>query len=189
MPMVQMQEVPSSFKMEIRAAGDPAKVVVPVRRALLGADPSLVVLSVDPLTDLIRDSISQDRLVAQVVMCFGVLALVLAALGLYGVMAYATVRRTSEFGLRMALGAEPGTVTRLVLREAMLLVAGGVLLGLPVALLATRLLAGQLFDIGLIDPPSIAVAVAVLSASALLAGYLPARRAASVAPLVALRSE
>ncbi|HET7565939.1 MAG TPA: ABC transporter permease [Gemmatimonadaceae bacterium] len=189
MPMVQMQEVPSSFKMEIRSAGDPAKVVVPVRRALLGADPSLVVLSVDPLTDLIRDSISQDRLVAQVVMCFGVLALVLAALGLYGVMAYATVRRTSEFGLRMALGAEPGAVTRLVLREAMLLVAGGVLLGLPVALLATRLLAGQLFDIGLVDPPSIALAVAVLGASALLAGYLPARRAASVAPLVALRSE
>ncbi|HEX6965181.1 MAG TPA: ABC transporter permease [Gemmatimonadaceae bacterium] len=189
MPMVQMPQVPSSFKMEIRTAGGPATLVVPVRRTLLGADPSLVVLSVDPLTDLIRDSISQDRLVAQVVTIFGMLALVLAALGLYGVMAYATVRRTSEFGLRMALGAEPGDVTRLVLREAMLLVAGGVLVGLPVALSATRLLEGQLFGIGLLDAPSIALAVAVLGASALLAGFLPARRAAHVAPLVALRSD
>ncbi|HEX5437627.1 MAG TPA: ABC transporter permease [Gemmatimonadaceae bacterium] len=189
MPMVQMRQQPSSFKMEIRATGDPAQLVVPIRRALLAADPSLAVLSVNPLTDLIRDSISQDRLVAQVVTLFGVLALVLAALGLYGVMAYATVRRTGEFGLRMALGAEPGNVTRLVLREAMMLVFGGVVIGLPVALLATRLLEGQLFGIGLLDPPSIALAVVVLGATALLAGYLPARRAARVAPLVALREE
>jgi len=118
---------------------------------------------------------------------FGLLALALAALGLYGVMTYATTRRTSEFGLRMALGAEPGNVLRLVLGEAMLLVAGGVMVGMPAALGAMQLVKHQLYEIGLLDWPSILVALFVLSASAALAGYVPARRAARVGPLVALR--
>jgi predicted permease len=188
-PLLQLRQLPSLVKFEVRASGDPARLVVPVRRALLAADPSLVVLDVDPLTELIRDSISQDRLVAQVVTFFGVLALVLSALGLYGVMAYATVRRTSEFGLRMALGAEPGNVARLVLREAMALVAGGVIVGVPAALVAARLLRSQLFGVSLLDVPSIVVALSALTLSAALAGYLPAVRAARVGPLEALRAE
>ncbi|MGH7627235.1 MAG: ADOP family duplicated permease, partial [Gemmatimonadaceae bacterium] len=188
-PTVQMSELPGSFYLEVRATGDPARLVVPVRRALQGVDASLVVLSADPLSNLIRDSISQDRLVAQVVTFFGLLALVLAALGLYGVMAYATVRRTSEFGLRIALGASAGDVTRMVLREALLLVAVGALVGVPAALLATRLLRSQLFGIGLFDAPSVLLAVAVLGASAALAAWLPAARAARVSPLEALREE
>jgi predicted permease len=189
LPMVQLRELPGGFRLEVRAAGDPARLILPIRHALHAADASLSGVSVDPLTDLIRDSISQDRLVAQVVSCFGILALVLAALGLYGVMAYATMRRTSEFGLRMALGAEPGDVSRMVLREAMLLTTGGVVIGLPIALAATRLLEGQLFGITLVDVPSIALAIIVLGASPAIAGYLPARRASRVAPLVALREE
>jgi predicted permease len=188
-PMVQMTQLPGRFKMEIRATGDPARLAVPVRRALQAADPSLVVLSVDPLTGLIRDSISRDRMVAQVVSFFGALALVLAALGLYGVMAYATIRRTSEFGLRMALGAKPGDVTRLMLRETLILTIGGVIIGLPVALMATRLLESQLFEVGLLDLPSIALAVVVLSISAAVAGFIPAMRASRVPPLEALRVE
>lgn len=188
-PAMQMPEPPGTFGIEVRTTGDPARLVVPIRRALQAADPSLVVVEVEPLTTRIRDSIRQDRMVAQMVSFFGTLALVLAALGLYGVMAYASVRRTSEFGLRMALGARPGDVTRLVLREALMLTAGGVILGLPIALLATRLLESQLFGIGLLDVPSIAVAIIVLTLSAALAGLLPAMRAARVAPLEALRAE
>ena len=144
-------------------------------------------LNVQSLPTLIQDSIAQDKLVARVVSIFGILALALAALGLYGVMTYATTRRTSEFGLRMALGAEPGNVLRLVLGEAMLLVAGGVMVGMPAALGAMQLVKHQLYEIGLLDWPSIFVALIVLSASAALAGYVPARRAARVGPLVALR--
>ena len=146
-----------------------------------------LVLRAEPLPSLIEDSIAQDRLLARVVSVFGILALALAALGLYGVMTYATTRRTSEFGLRMALGAEPGDVTRLVLGEAMLLVAGGVIIGMPTALGAMRLLRAQLYDVALLDAPTIVMALVVLGASAALAGYLPARRAARVGPLVALR--
>jgi predicted permease len=188
-PMVQMDRVPGQFKLEIRTSGDPGRLVVPIRRALQDADRSLVILDIDPLNDLVGDSISRDRMVAQVVTFFGALALVLAALGLYGVMAYATVRRTSEFGLRMALGAQPGDVTRLMLREALLLALGGVIIGLPVALVATRLLESQLFEVGTLDVPSIVLAVAVLSISAAVAGLLPAMRASRVPPLEALRAE
>jgi len=188
-PTVQMKELPGRFKLEVRTTGDPARLVVPVRRALQAADPSLVVLSVDPLNDLIGDSISRDRMLAQVVTFFGALALVLAALGLYGVMAYATVRRTSEFGLRMALGAQPGDVTRLMLREALILTIGGVIIGLPVAITATRLLESQLYEVAVLDVPSIMLAIIVLSISAAAAGLLPALRASRVPPLEALRAE
>jgi len=188
-PMMQMERQPGEFYLELRAEGDPARLVVPVRRALQAADPALMIRSVDPLTELIGDSISRDRMVAQVVTFFGTLALVLAALGLYGVMAYATIRRTSEFGLRMALGAQPGDVTRLMLHEALLLTIAGVVIGLPIALATTRLLEGQLFEVGVLDVPSIVAAVTVLAISAAAAGLLPAMRASRVPPLEALRAE
>ncbi|HEY2896165.1 MAG TPA: ABC transporter permease [Gemmatimonadaceae bacterium] len=182
----QIPETPGKFSLEVRTTGDPARLGETLRRSLATVDPALS-MDVQPLTTLIQDSISQDKLVARVVSIFGILALALAALGLYGVMTYATTRRTSEFGLRMALGAEPGNVQRLVLGEAMLLVAGGVMLGMPAALGAMQLVKHQLYEIGLLDWPSILVALIVLSASAALAGYVPARRAARVGPLVALR--
>jgi predicted permease len=182
----QIPETPGKFSLEVRTSGDPAKMAESLRRSLATIDPSLS-LSAESLTDLIQESISQDKLLARVVTVFGILALALAALGLYGVMTYATTRRTSEFGLRMALGAEPGSVLRLVLGESMLLVAGGVMLGMPAALGAMQLVKHQLYEIGLLDWPSIMVALIVLGASAAFAGYVPARRAARVGPLVALR--
>ena len=187
--MLQVSQPPGSFVMEIRSNGDPARLVDPVRRALLAADPSLVTLSIYPVSLLIGASIGPTRMVAKVVTLFGALTLVLAALGLYGVMAYAAVRRTSEFGLRMALGAAPRRVAGMVLREAVILVAGGVAIGLPLASAAGRLLKTQLFGIDQVDLPSILLAVAVLGGSAVLAGYLPARRAARVAPLTAIRAD
>ncbi|HMA03093.1 MAG: ADOP family duplicated permease [Gemmatimonas sp.] len=185
-PAFQIPGTPGKFRLEVRTSGDPARLVEPVRRSLAAVDPSLS-LQVESLSDLIQESIAQDRLVANVVSVFGILALALAALGLYGVMTYATTRRTSEFGLRMALGAEPVNVQRLVLGEAMLLVAGGVMAGIPAALGAMQLIKHQLYEIGLLDVPSFLVALAVLGGSAALAGYVPARRAARVGPLVALR--
>jgi predicted permease len=188
-PIVQQKNTPTQFKLEIRVAGDPARLVQPVRQALVAADPSLAIFSVDPLTELIRDSIQKDRLVATLVSAFGILTLILAALGLYGVMAYATARRTGEFGLRMALGAAPRMVERMVLREAILLTGFGMALGLPVALAATRLVRGQLFGISFFDPPSIGLATLVLGVSAALAAFVPAMRASRVAPLEAIRAD
>jgi len=186
LPMAQRRSPPGQFYLEVRTSGNPAHLSESLRHALSAADPSLA-LRVKTLSELVDDSIAQDKLVSRVVSVFGILALALAALGLYGVMTYATTRRTSEFGLRMALGAEPADVMRLVLGEAMLLVVGGVIVGMPAALGAMQLVKNQLYEIGLLDWPSLALALIVLSASAALAGYLPARRAARVGPLVALR--
>jgi predicted permease len=189
LPVFQSGPLPTEFTFELRTNGDPAQLTTATRRELLGANPSVLILSSEPLKSLMRASIAQDRLVATVASFFGTLALALAALGLYGVMTYATLRRTSEFGLRMALGAEPRTVGRMVLREAMVLVAGGTVIGVPLALGATRFLRNQLFGVDLIDIPSILVALAVLAGSAAIAGLLPAARAARVGPLEALRTE
>jgi predicted permease len=187
-PIVQMRHSPTSFRVELRTGGDPARLVDAVRRALTTPDPSLVVTDVSPLSALIRDSLNQDYLVAKAVSFFGAIALILSALGLYGVMAYATARRTTEFGLRMALGAEPGSVIRMVLTEAMALAGSGIVIGLPAAVAASQLIRGRLFHIGVFDPPSIGIAVIILAISAAVAAYLPALRASSVTPLAAIRT-
>jgi len=190
LPLAQTieHEAISTIKYELRAA-DPAAIAADARRVLADAYPGLRLLDARPLPELMRESISSDRLVARLVGFFGILALVLAALGLYGVLSYATVRRTSEFGLRIALGAEPGEVTRMVLRQAMVIVVAGGLIGLPLALGAASLLRNQLFGVSPLDPLSIGVALLVLFASAAFAGWLPAARASRVSPLVALRTE
>ena len=189
LPVFQTTGMPTEFTYELLASGDPAKLVAAARRELTAANASVVVLDNEPLTSLMRQSISQDLLVAQVASFFGTLALALAALGLYGVMMYATLRRTSEFGLRMALGADARRVRRMVLSEAMRLVIGGTIVGVPLAIATTRLLRNQLFGVELVDVPSFVVALGVLAASAAIAGYVPASRAARVGPLEALRSE
>lgn len=175
-----------SLVFELRTAGDPARAAAPARRAVLAADPALRVRNVQPLATLVRESMTAERLVAQLAGGAGGLALGLAALGLYGVMTYTTVRRTREFGLRLALGARPADVIRLVLRDTLRLVGLGAALGLPAAVGAARLLRHQLVGVGLVDPPTLAGALAVLAAAAVLAGYRPARRAARVAPQAAL---
>jgi ABC-type antimicrobial peptide transport system permease subunit len=189
-PLVQSHEGPALFyAFELRSSGDPATLVAPARRAIQEVNASVRVLSVEPLATLVRQSITQDRLAARVISFFGVLAMALAALGLYGVMTYGTVRRTSEFGLRVALGASARGVRRMVLGEALALVALGALIGLPLALAATRLLSNQLFQVTPIDPLSFAIALAMLTVSAALAAYIPALRATRIGPMVALRAE
>jgi putative ABC transport system permease protein len=176
------------FYLEIRTAGPPARLVPAVRRALLAADPAIA-LDVAPFDALVRHSVARDLLLTRVTTAFAVVALALAALGLYGVIAYATTQRTAELGLRLALGADPRSVTGLVLGEGVRLAAVGVAVGLPLGLAAARLIRAQLFGVGPVDPLSLGVAAAVLVGTALAASYLPARRAARVGPLEALRAE
>ena len=173
----------------MRAARDPSAVVQQIRKTVLSVDPSLPIDGVDPLSGLMARSIAQERLVAQLATAFGVLALLLAAIGLYGLMTYTISRRTREIGLRIALGAQRGRVMRLVLIDAMRLVVAGLLVGVLVAFLSTRLLEAQLNGVKPGDPLSIIVAALVLLGTAILAALLPALRAARVEPMIALRSE
>ncbi|HTG14413.1 MAG TPA: FtsX-like permease family protein, partial [Blastocatellia bacterium] len=134
-------------------------------------------------------SLFAARMGAVLLAIFGLLALLLAAVGLYGVMSYTVARRTREIGIRMALGAQTGNVLRLVLKEGMVLVGGGVAAGLIVAAAVTRLLASFLYGVSPLDAATFAAIPLVLALAALLATYLPARRAAKVDPMIALRYE
>lgn len=175
-------------KLSVHVRGDPSAFVGPIRRAIEDVDRTLPIF-VDPVNDRVRATVSKDILLVQVTMFFCIVTLVLAALGLYGVTAYSASQRTSEFGLRAALGAEPGDVTRMVLGEAVRVAIIGVIVGVPAGLAATRLIRAQLFGVGTIDLPSLSIAIVVLVATAVVASYLPARRAAKVGPLDALRLE
>lgn len=175
-------------KLAVHVRGDPSRFAEPIRRAIEDVDRTLPI-AVDPVNDLVRGTVSEDMLLVQVTTFFCIVTLVLAALGLYGVTAYSTSQRTSEFGLRAALGAEAGELTRMVLGEAVRLGLIGVAIGVPAGLTAVRLIRAQLFGVGTIDLPSLSIAIVVLVATAIVASYLPARRAAQVGPLEALRLE
>jgi predicted permease len=178
-----------SLRLIVRAKGEPASIAAPVRAAVVAVDPLLPIDGVDPLATLMEESIGQQRLMARLSTAFGVLALLLASIGLYGVMTYAITRRTREIGLRVALGARQSVVVRSILFESLRLVAAGMLIGLPLALGAVRLLESQLHGVATVDPPSIAAALAVLTASGVVASLLPALRASRVSPIVALQAD
>ncbi len=175
-------------KLAVHVRGDPSRFVGPIRRAIEDVARALPIV-VDPVNDRVRATVAKDVLLVQVTMFFCIVTLVLAALGLYGVTAYSTSQRTSELGLRAALGAEPGDVTRMVLGEAVRVATMGVVIGVPAGLAATRLIRAQLFGVGTIDLPSLSIAIVVLVATAVVASDVPARRAAKVGPLEALRLE
>jgi ABC-type antimicrobial peptide transport system permease subunit len=164
-------------------------MVAAIRRQVQSLDPNLPVFNVKTFADQIEESVSRERLVAWLSTFFGLFALLLAALGLYGVMAYTVARRTREIGVRIALGARAGDVVWMVMRETLLMALVGVVIGLPLALAASRLTDGLLFGLSGADPLTIIVATLVMIVVATLAGYLPARRAARVDPMVALRYE
>jgi predicted permease len=182
------QEPPPGFWIETRVAGAPSGFVPPIRTAILSAAPGLD-LEIHRANDLVLSSVADDVLVTGAMSAFGLIALLLAAIGLYGVTAYSTSQRTAELGLRMALGAEPGSVARMIVREAVALAAVGVGIGIPAGLAATRVIRAQMFAVTPFDPASWSAAVLVLAGTALAASYLPARRAARIAPIDALRAE
>jgi predicted permease len=174
---------------EIRTETDPAQVVSSVQRLLHAADSRVPVRRVETLSQQINDSLLEERMVGSLSSGFGLLALLLANIGLYGLMAYTVKRRTREIGVRVALGARRRDVIEMVLRETLLLVMVGLAVGAPLAAGATRLIASQLYGITAADPPTIAMTTTLMMAVAALAGYLPARRAATVSPMEALRYE
>jgi predicted permease len=166
-----------------------AGLVDEVRRAVASVDRNLPIFRIKTLRAQTEDSLLRERLLATLSSSFGGLALLLACLGLYGLMAYAVARRTPEIGIRMALGAERSQIIWLVLRGTLGLVAAGILLGVPFSLWAARYAKALLFGVGSADPFVLAVAIGALVAVAVLAAYLPARRASRVDPMVALRYE
>jgi predicted permease len=178
-----------SENIDVRAVGDPRWIVGEVRKAVHEADPSLPIKRVATLSEQISDSVNQDRLVAYLTSAFGILALALASVGLYGVMSYAVSRRTAELGIRMALGAHPSQVLWMVLRGSLELVGLGVALGLPLVFAASRFLKGMLFGLAPSDAATVVSSIVVLVTVAAVAGYLPALRASRIEPLVALRYE
>jgi predicted permease len=186
----QMESIlPYVGEIEVRAAGDPASLTAEVRGAIQQIDSNLPVADVTTLTQQVNDSLGQQRAFSGLTGFFGILGLVLACVGLYGTMAYNVARRTNEMGIRMALGAQRNQVLWTVLRQTLLLIGIGIALGVPVALAAARLIASQLYGIRPSDPTTIAVAVLVRAGVGLIAGYVPARRATRVDPMVALRYE
>jgi predicted permease len=173
----------------VRATGDPVAVSMGVRAAVEAADPALPIASLTPLSTLMRESIREEWLLATLADGFGLVALLLAAIGLYGVMAYAVAQRTGEIGIRRALGASRGRVIGLVLSDGLRLVSVGLLVGMPLALIAARLLRGELYGVAPTDPASAVTAFVVLLTSAIIAGLIPALRASRVPPVVALRQD
>jgi len=158
-------------------------------QTLASINPNLTVVKFEPFAQQIADRFSDDRMISRLTMLFGVLALLLAAIGLYGVTAYTVARRTSEIGIRMALGAARGTVIGMVMRGAMIQTAIGLAIGIPVAIVCVRFVKSQLYEITRMDSSVLAVAIVVLVAAASVAGIIPARRAASIDPARALRIE
>ena len=189
--LMERGEIQTHFvhSIQLLVRGDTRNLEPQLRKALADIDPNLTLITVQSMNEQVASNFDQQRMVAQLAGIFGVIAMLLAAIGLYGLTAYAVTCRTSEIGLRMALGADRLNIVRLVLRGAFLLVAIGLLLGIPLAIGAGRLMAAQLFEIRSWDPPVFGFSVLALVACAAAASILPARRAASTDPLKALHTD
>ena len=184
-PLAQNHE--TGMALHLRTKGKPASLAASVRREVQSLEPNLAVTNLESMSDVLSGSLFAARMGAVLLGIFGLLALLLAAVGLYGVMSYSVARRTREIGIRMALGAGTGNVLRLVLKEGMMLVGGGLAAGLIVAAGVTRLLASFLYGVNPLDAITFVAIPLTLALVALLANYLPARRATKVDPMEALR--
>jgi predicted permease len=174
----------------LRVDGNPAKAIPEVRNVVLGLDPTLDVQDIEIMSSQIDKTLAATRLASTLIGVFGIVAMLLACIGLYGVMAWMVGRRTREVGIRMALGAQRADVLRLVLRQGLILIVFGVIVGIAAAFAATRFIdTQQLYQVSATDPLTFAGIALLLSVVALLACYVPARRATKVDPLVALRYE
>jgi predicted permease len=177
------------YNIVIWAPGNQAGMEERVRKVLASIDPTLVLYSVDPYSKVLSGNFQQENMIAKLTMLFGVLGLVLATVGLYGVMAYSVEQRTGEIGLRMALGADRAGVVGMVLGGAFWQVGIGLVIGIPAAIGIGRLMTDQLFGVQPSDPVMLMAATVLLCVAAVVACLIPATRAASVQPMVALRNE
>jgi predicted permease len=183
-----MWENPAAFY-EVRTYADPQAVAAALRQVVQQGAPTLPPIELRTMSGLVDDSLETDRFIKQLASAFSLLALLLAAIGLYGLMGYTVSRRTRDIGIRLALGAEQGNVLWQVLRETLTLVLMGIFIGVPFALGGTYLVRSMLFGLGFADPVAILFAATLLTIVAALAGFLPAWRASQVDPMVALRYE
>jgi predicted permease len=174
---------------EIEAAGNVPGLEQQVRHAIAQINPDLAIVDFQTFAEQVQGNFTQQAMIAKLTSFFGILALVLASIGLYGVTAYSVERRTSEIGIRMALGANRGSVLRLVLRGAFLQVGIGLAIGIPVAILGGRAMSSQLFGVKPYDPIILSLTLLVLCTAAFVAALLPARNAAGLEPMRALRTE
>jgi ABC-type antimicrobial peptide transport system permease subunit len=192
-PAVPMLFVPfaqrtiRSVKMVVRATGDPAALATAIRTEIRALDQDLAIADITPMTRLVARSMARPRFYTSLLSLFAAVALVLAATGVFGVMSYAVAQRAREISIRLALGALPGDVLRMIVGRALGLSATGVVVGLAAALVLGRFIQGQLFGVTLIDPVTLGSVTLVLGASAALASFLPARRATKFDPASALR--
>lgn len=188
-PMSQPLDRVSGATLTVRTHGATGPLVPALRQSVRETMPGALTEQASTLEDQIAESLLQERLVSLLASVFGALALVLACIGLYGLLSYTVIRRTREFGIRLAIGAKHTTVLWLVLRETLALVTAGLAAGVLVVLVVGRYLENLLFGIGSSDPIAIGGAVAILLTIAMTAAYLPARRASHINPTTALRDE
>jgi hypothetical protein len=177
------------YNVVLWAPGNPQNLEAQVRRALVEINPNLVLYSVDSYTHVLGSDFAQQNMIATLTLLFGALGLVLAAVGLYGVTAYTVEQRTSEIGVRMALGANRGNVVSMILRGAFWQVGLGLALGIPLAVGAGWAMTTQLFGMKFWDPAMLSIAVVLLALAASAAALIPASRAANLDPMQALRTE
>jgi len=178
-----------AMSLVVRTAGDPRDVAAAVNATLRAADPALPPIGAALMEDVVRVSVGEPRFTSQLATSFAIIALLLGALGIHGVLSYVVAQRTGELGVRLALGARPAALLRLVVGQGMWLAFLGVALGVVAAFAGARVLRGLLFGVGPSDPASFVIAIAVLATAAFLACYGPARRAARIDPMTALRAE
>jgi predicted lysophospholipase L1 biosynthesis ABC-type transport system permease subunit len=187
-PFVQAEK-PAGLTFYVRTWQPPSAAAASIRAAVGNLDSKLIVHDLTTLGTIIDDTISNERTVALLASAFGALATLLAGIGLYGILAYSTAQRTREIGIRMALGAQRWAVVRLILREVLVLAGISIAVTIPISIVATRALRSQLFNVSSTDANVYAIAITVVVFVAALAGLIPARRAASVEPMRALRTE
>jgi predicted permease len=186
-----LQELPRLGQMnfEVRTAGDPINLLAAIRQAVREVDSNLPLFDVKTQVEQASQSLAQERLFAALLSFFGILALLLAALGLYGVLAHSVAQRTQEIGIRMALGAETRHVLRLIISQGMRLICAGIAVGLVAAYWLTQLLASWVYQVSITDPLTFGAIALLLAGVALVACWIPARRATKVDPMAALRCE
>jgi predicted permease len=188
-PFAQAMDLLNNMYFEVRTAGNPTALVPAVRRVVGDLDPRLPLSNLKTQVQQTRQAAMEQKLFAEISSFFGLVALLLACVGLYGTMSYAVARRTNEIGIRMALGAQRGQVLRMVLWESLAVTGIGIAIGVPVAFGLMRLVSSELYGLKPTDPLTIAGASSLLAIVALVAGYVPAQRASKVDPMVALRYE
>jgi putative ABC transport system permease protein len=188
-PVAQAPSAGGAGVLLVRTTGDPAALASSVRDAIREQDPALAVFGLEPLDETVSRTVSQRRFTMLVLGSLAAVALLLAAIGIHGVLTYAVSERTREIGIRVALGAEPNLVVKLVVKEGMQLALAGAVIGLVGAFALTRLMDALLFGVTATDPMTFAVVSVALGVVAFVASYIPARRATRVDPILALRVE